>query len=163
MSKIEWSQADYNSHLSKLASGLEPAKDLIEFIRKHAPSECDFRTSAPFGVMTDLIASGEEAYVKIHPCMRMRPTHMILSEEAATCFDMTQWRAQNLSEIMEPIPLETFSVKYAADMKDPAKFYSLQEWSHETIEPGMCLYLAVRNSSARSARFRGIVWARVGF
>jgi hypothetical protein len=160
----KWTPEDYEKHVSKLVESLAPADDLLAFVRKHAPASA-MTEKMPYALISPEAAPGCVATIIVEPAMYMRPLHMLLSEETAANFDLSAWQIGNVAQIdvlpRGTLPLETFSVKYAADMKDPQKFLSLQEWTHPKMFPGCKMFMLVLNRSSRALSFRGVLWASV--
>jgi hypothetical protein len=157
----EWNSDDYKSHIADLSKELASAPTLLRYLDKHCPED-DLCNRAPFGLISGTVKPGDFATIKVRPYVTMRPIHILLSEVTATSFDMTDWVISNMRQTCGdcPIPLETFSVKYTANLVEPERLLQLQTWSHETITPGMEMRMTVYNISHAPVAFRGILWAR---
>lgn len=157
--KSKWSEADFQTYADKLREGLEPAKDVLQFLKDHMPINRNVERW-PIGLISSRdILPKENYHIVIQPWIILRPKYIILSEKTASSFDILDFRTGNIVEqgTSDSIPCETFSVKYYAN--SPELILNIQKWSHETVNPAQRIIIDVRNSlCAEPIPFRGILW-----
>jgi hypothetical protein len=157
----KWTEEDYDEHVRKVREALDPARGLIAFIDRHAPAGARMMQMPYALVSSGLVAPGEHAILGVNTYVKMRPLHLVLSEDTSKNFLLESWTIGK--DLQMPgsgaLPLDTFSVEYVASAQNPAKVLEVQNWHHESMFPGQKMRLVVKNESCESRAFRGLLWA----
>lgn len=152
---------EYDAHIRKMRDALAPAPLLAQFLARHHP-EGEFQERLPIGLIgTRETAPGETGDIVVQPFLTCRPHHLIVSEETAAAFELTDLKIANACTNMGgvPIPLDTFSIRYYADQPKNALLYTIQRIDCPTVSPANRVIVQYRNAGKTRATFRGILWA----
>ena len=93
-----------------------------------------------------------------NPSVSFRPTHIVLTDEAARGFEMNSWLLSNINQVigMESIPLDLFSIKHMVD----DRLSAVMEWSNApVITPAnrITMHVKRRAGASESVEFRGLL------
>lgn len=106
------------------------------------------------------LVANKDGVVEIkNPSVSFRPSHIMLTDEAARGFELHSWLLSNINQCVgqEPLPLELFSIKHMVD----DKFSQIMEWTNSpVITPAnrITMYLKRRQDTPPDVEFRGLLW-----